>query len=441
MIGVSGGVTGAITDIMNAYYGNQPTAYADITAPDLEVAPNGIPLPLIDGSDKTTYQIAVVGPGTFANDYAKLTDAQKLAQSDVAWRGFIKDFLVPTMSNIILGSGAIDFTGGHATDKGKFLADVATALVADTISFETAFPGIREKANKGQWFDAGVDLTGTVAASNTLTSLLVGAFGVAANKYNSLIDLLDPKKVNLVGAGELMKSFDEVMDAAGGALQLFDSNVYLNNVAESNTADLWIVAVTASKVALNPPASTIDVGGTVVLKASVLGVEDATGYSYHWTTTTQFGDLNEIAGGGRTHQTDYCSSSGEALFVYEKTAPDDTVDTVTAQVYSGPNCDPAKLVGAKQATVKFSPDRWVGTWVGSIVSTCGYYSGPLTFFITNIGNHTNHFVYQANGFGGGYNVPYSGNNSVPPGGWLLDGDNLTSFPDAVSCQTGHYKRQ
>ena len=344
VVGVNGGVTGALTDIMNAYYGNQPTAYADISAPD-----GGIALPLVDGSDKTTYRISVVGPGTFDNDYANLTAAQKLAQSDVAWRGFIKDFLIPTMANAILGSGAIDFTAGQGTEKGKFLADVATALVGDILLFETAYPGIEDKIAKGQWFDAGVDLTSTVAGSNTLTSLLVGAFEAAVTKHNANLGIDELPITNF------MKSFDTIMDAAGGVLQVFDSNVYLNNVAESNRADQWTVTVTPSKVALNPPTSNIGVGGTVVLKALVLGVEDPTGYSYHWTTTTQFGDLNEIAGGSRTRQSDYCSSSNEALFVYEKTAAAGTADTVKVQIYSGPNCDPAKgeLLGAASATVTF----------------------------------------------------------------------------------------
>jgi hypothetical protein len=56
------------------------------------------------------------------------------------------------------------------------------------------------------------------------------------------------------------------------------------------------------------------------------------------------------------HQTAfYCSSSNEALFVYETPAAPGTSDTVTVQVYSGPNCDPAKgqLLGSAPATITF----------------------------------------------------------------------------------------
>jgi hypothetical protein len=126
------------------------------------------------------------------------------------------------------------------------------------------------------------------------------------------------------------------------------------------------VVVTPEQIALNPSASSIDVGGTVVLTASALGVDDTSGYSYHWTTTTQVGDLSEIGGASRTHQTDYCSSSNQALFVYETGATPEATDTITAQVYSGSNYDPAKgaLLGSKTATVTFAGNPWVGTWVG-----------------------------------------------------------------------------
>jgi hypothetical protein len=351
VVGVNGGVTGALTDIMNAYYGNQPTAYADISAPD-----GGIALPLIDGSDKTTYRISVVGPGTFDNDYANLTDAQKLAQSEVAMRGFVKDLLVPLMANAVLGSGFIDFTKG--TDaKAKFMAGLLVSITADFITYAASVPGVNDKIAKGQWYDASVDLTATAAGANALSELLVHAFEKAVTAYNADLaaQLGQGLPLKATEITNFMESFDKIMDAAGGVLELFDMNAYINNVLESNRADQWTVVVTPQKIALNPQATTIGVGGTVALTTSVLGADDTAGYSYHWTTTTQFGDLSEIAGGSRIHQTDYCSSSERALFVYETHPAAGTTDTVTVQAYAGANCDPNKgaLLGSAKAAVTF----------------------------------------------------------------------------------------
>jgi hypothetical protein len=125
-VGVNGGVTGALTDIMNAYYGNQATAYADASGPSVSI-------PLVDGSDKTTYQVTVVGAGASAGVASSLTAAQSTALREVAMRGFLKDFMVPTLANAVLGSGAIDFTAGTG-DKAKFMADVLTNLTGDFIN-------------------------------------------------------------------------------------------------------------------------------------------------------------------------------------------------------------------------------------------------------------------------------------------------------------------
>ena len=345
VIGVNGGVTGALTDIMSAYYGNQPTAYASITAPDT----GSFGVPLVDGSDKTTYQVTVVGPGFAAGVAANLTAAQSAQLTDIALRGFVKDFLVPTLANAVLGSGAIDFTAGQGTTKAKFLADVLTSVTTDFIAFAPTVPGLSDKIVKGQWFDAGVDITSTVAGSNTLRSMLIKGFEIAvASRAAAGIDS-GPMK-------GLLSSFNTIMNAAGGVLQAFDSSMYVKDLANSDQADQWTLVVTPQKVALNPPASNIGVGGTVVLTASALGVDSMAGFSYHWTTTTQFGDLSEIAGGSRVHQTDYCSSSEKALFVYETHPASGTTDTVTVQIYSGSACDPARgsLLGSATATVKFA---------------------------------------------------------------------------------------
>lgn len=223
---------------------------------------------------------------------------------------------------------------------------------------------------------------------------------------------------------------------------MFDSSIYVKDVLSADQVDQWNVVVTPEQVALNPSMSNIDVGGTVVLTATVPGVDNLAGYSYHWTTTTQVGDLNEIAGAARTHQTDYCSSSNETLFVYETGAKSGATDTVTVQVYSGSNCDPATFLGSKQATVTFG-NPWVGTWLGSVVSTCGFYSGTITYFIASGGGNVLNITYTTPSFGGGYSATFSGNSATGAGGLVsltLNGNTITGS-ESDSCQTSSFTRQ
>ena len=426
VIGVTGGVTGALTDIMSAYYGNQPTAYASIVAPD----GGSFPVTLVGGSDKTTYQVTVVGPGVALGVAGSLTATQSTNLTEVAIRGFTKDFVVPTLANAVLGSGAIDFTAGQGTDKAKFLADVLTSFTTDFTAFVPTIDGLQTKIVAGQWYDAGVDITSTVAGSNTLRSLLVGAFQAAAANYTAAG--LDPGPMS-----GFLSSFNTILNAAGGVLQVYDYSAYASDLIDSNQADQWTISVIAPKVALNPHTSTIGVDGTVVLTAAVLGVDDTSGYSYHWTTTAQFGDLTEVAGGGRTHQTDYCSSSNGASFIDEMDPATGITDTVTVQVYAGASCDPTKgaLLGSSSATVTFQDNPWLGTWVGSTTSTCGYYSGPQNFVITLVNDTTLNF--------GPYEATFSGNTATVNGGevvFTLNGNTITGV-ESDSCQTGTYTRQ
>ncbi|MEO7057379.1 MAG: hypothetical protein ABI281_02865 [Caldimonas sp.] len=355
VVGVNGGVTGAVSDIVSAYYGNQPSAYAPTSS-------SSFALPLVDGSEKTSYRITVVGPGAFAGTSGDLTDRQKLALTEVSLRGFVKDFLVPTVTNALLGAGQIDFTAGQNGAQREFLADIVTNVTSDFIAYAATDPAIADKITKGQWFDAGVDLTTTVANLGTLRTIITSAFERAVVHYNATLH------ADAVPAQNLLDSFNGLMNAAGGILQVFDSSVYVRDLAYADRADQWRVAVNAARVTLNPPATTIDVGGTVVLTATVVGVDDISGYSFHWSTTTQVGELNEIGGGSRTHQTDYCSSSPKALFVYKDGATDGATDTVSVEAFSGSNCDAAR--GPK-----------LGTTVSAAVTlhkTNGYslYGGP-----------------------------------------------------------------
>lgn len=521
--GVNGGVTGALNDIVNAYFGNQPTAYADVNAPD-----GGISVPLIEGSQKTTYQVTVVGPGATAG--AALTPAQTNKMYQVSLQAFLQDLASPVVLNLFFGSN-YDFSKG-TPDEQKFAADFLANLTADFINYAPTIPGFNDLIANGRWHDAGVMLFSTALGSSSFSNLVLKAVEAAVKRQTS--QGIDPG--NLTG---LFKSYGKLMNAAGGVLQVIDTAAITHDVSQSARGAQWKIDVSQVKVNLNPPSSTIGYGGVVQLATVLPGVDDLSGYSFHWTTTTNVGDLAE-AGGGRTHQTDYCSSSYAAAFVWEPGAIAGASDTITVEAFSGPGCAANLSVGKAQATVTYQPSEtltvspastqaspgdviqlsttltpavqdpnaiityawtlsgnaggtlsstsegpnssntytasanatgseqdtvtvtayqgstkdssvhvklasatanitfgnpWVGVWVGNTVSTCGYYSGPQTFNITQIDATTLDF--------GPYTATFSGNEASVNNGAVtfeLDGNTMTGH-EADSCQTGHYTRQ
>ena len=342
--GVNGGVTGALTDIMNAYYGNQPTAYGPITAPESGT----FSTPLVSGSDRTTYQVTVVGPGAFSGVSNSLTTEQANALWEVSLRGFLKDFLVPTTANALLGSGVLNFAEGQGSPKAEFVANILASITADMTAFVPTIPGLRDKIIAGKWFDAGVDISATAGGANTLRTILLTAVEKASAAYATRG--WDPGAMRT-----LLQRFDVVMNAAGGGLQAFDSGVYVGQISQSNRADQWNIVATSSTVKLNPSRSTVEAGSNILLTAAVPGVDSLTGYSFHWSTTTNtVNDLTEFGGGNRTRQIDFCSSSPNVLYVYENGAVGGTVDTITVKVFSDARCEsgPGEYLGDAQADVE-----------------------------------------------------------------------------------------
>jgi hypothetical protein len=90
---------------------------------------------------------------------------------------------------------------------------------------------------------------------------------------------------------------------------------------------------------------------------------------------------------------------------------------------------------------------WIGTWVGPVTSTCGYFSGSLTTTITSTGSNGLHFSYAGTNISGAYNgtYSYSGNSATSSGGnvvFTLSADKNTMYAvEADSCQQGSSKRQ
>jgi hypothetical protein len=375
--GVNGGLTGAITDIYAAYWGVQPTAYA-------ENVTDSFNLPLLDGTDATTYRIVVVGPG-FNSGTATLTAAQSTKLTEVSARSFMLDYTLPVFTNAILGSGFINFKNGYTAASAKFVADFTASATTDFLTYLQNNTGttLNDELKKGKYFDAFVDITGTEAGSNELRTIMEHAFNLAIAEGASAETIED-----YTAAQSYVQAFSNILNLAGFGLQAIDTAAFLYDLHYSDNADEWTVTSTASKVQLNPSPANISGLGSQVLTASVSGVESLAGYSFHWTTTTTIGDLSDMASGGQAHQTDYCSASPKALFVVKPGAAQFAHDTVVVEAYNGANCGGStspNYAGTGTTLVTYVPSETITVSppvnngeAGGIVNLSTVLSTPLT---------------------------------------------------------------
>lgn len=121
-----------------------------------------------------------------------------------------------------------------------------------------------------------------------------------------------------------------------------------------------------------------------------------------------------------------------------------TVGANGAFVQSAPSTTLPGIV-ALGTYVLYQPfNPWVGTWVGADVSTCNYYSGPITTTITSAGGNALNLSYVGTGISGAYPLTYSGNTATntPTGNvtFTLNG-NMMYVSELDSCQTGTFTRQ
>ena len=375
--GVNGGLTGAITDIYAAYWGIQPTAYGPTTT-------DSFSLPLLDGTDATTYSIVAVGPGANSGT-ATLTAEQTTKLTEVSVRSFMLDYTLPVFTNAILGSGFINFQNGYTNASAKFVADFTASATTDFLTSiqNNTDTTVRDEITKGKFFDAFVDYTGAEAGSNSLRTILDHAFNFAIQSGTSAGAITD-----YTAAQSYIQAFNNILNLAGFGLQAIDTAAFLYDLRYSDTSDAWTVTSTASKVQLNPSPADISGLGSQVLTTSVLGVEDLTGYSFHWTTTTTIGDLSDMASGGQSHQTDYCSASPKALFVVKPGAAQFSHDTVVVEAYNGANCggpSSPNYAGTGTTLVTYVPSETItvsppvnnGT-AGGIVNLSTVLSTPIT---------------------------------------------------------------
>jgi hypothetical protein len=90
--------------------------------------------------------------------------------------------------------------------------------------------------------------------------------------------------------------------------------------------------------------------------------------------------------------------------------------------------------------------RWIGTWVGSISSTCGNYSGPLTDIISVAGPGLLRLTYNAGGImKGGYSLRYSGakaiSSGIPGTAYFSLTGNVMTIDYGYTCQRATLARQ
>ncbi len=346
--GLAGGVVGTVEDIYAAYWGNTTAAYAPTTSDPFS-------LPLTTGFAKTTYQVTIVGPGPGNLSLINtLTDQQATTQVQVSVGGFVTDALIPFASNFLFGSGftSVGENAGSAAiaQQAGFVADWRKDLTNDLLNALSQAPTIQNLIIQGNYGAAlKAMFYDTVTASQAYRNLLITAVQQAATK-GWAPTLATPA----------LQAFNNVLNAAGGVLQIFDSSVYVTELFASDAVDQWSIVVTSQKVTLSPNPVTLNQFGTgfQLLTANVPGA-DTTGYSYYWTNTGNAGNLTPISGSATTTpNTGFCSSSNQVDYVASPipilTLP--VIDTVTVQAFTGANCVAANQLGSATAAVTVSPN-------------------------------------------------------------------------------------
>jgi uncharacterized repeat protein (TIGR03803 family) len=388
-VGLTGGVTGAVTDIFKAYFGTQPTAYAPVDTDPFNV-------PLTAGFDKTTYQVINLGAGgSGAPSPIVLTPGQHTVLVTTAVNGFVNDALVPFVSNVCFGSGFMADSsnttlGGVANFRSAFVLNLETQVLALTGSIS----GEQDKIVAGDYKGAMKDLL----------------FGVGVQQFQSAVGASIVAAVNSSGynpasLNTALGKFNVVMNAAGGALQVFDTGVYTAQILSSDNVDLWTVESLPTAAKLTPPTTVLHGLGSVGLTVTVPSVGNTSGYSLHWTVTPTtgqplIGNLTEVGGAGRTDQTDFCSSSPDVSYVNNAAAVQALTqlgtDTVSVTVFSASNCNSAKaLTKTVTATVSTDPNPGLNvTPVNSIIDLGGTVALTATYSDPNTTPTTYMWVLQ-----------------------------------------------
>jgi len=210
-----------------------------------------------------------------------------------------------------------------------------------------------------------------------------------------------------------------VTENAPGEYQYALTCVAVDGVTQSQA---FVTVAVVSPLTISPATPTVNVGATVTLS-----VTDASG--------------NPVAVTWQSSDTTLATISPSP----PDTAPAGVVTGVSAGAPTITVTDPVSNATAS-VVVTVGGNPWVGTWDGSIISSCGLYSGPITLVITSGGGFVLDWTtYVGGAAAGSGSGPYS---PGPPPTWnfggggscTLAGDTMAcSYPPA--CQTSTYTKE
>jgi hypothetical protein len=345
ILGLNQGLNGTVANIMNVYYGTATAIGAPVNSPRDMSTNMTLPfsVPLVGNADKTTYTVTVVGAGLLTGAALPLTAAQIAKITDIGVRSFVVDAFLPVLTNVIFGIPGL-------IPNSTFLDNLAKNLSKDLLN---SFPKLGPSIVSGDWNSVFATLNQSFGApSSTWRGLVVDDITLAIQQTPGGAGL----SYKAAGAVNLVKTINTYITISGLVLQAVDSRWFISSIAQSDQADAWTLDVTPSKVTLNPSASTTSVGQMLTLAASVLGVNDLTGYSFEWTNTENGGDLLQVGAGSQTTSVSspsFCASVTQGASVAQVNylaSTSGVTDTVTVEAFNGPNC--AMGTGTSVGTAK-----------------------------------------------------------------------------------------
>jgi len=269
---------------------------ADLAYTEKSAAP--IALPNVPGAKKTRYQVALVGPGASAGDYAKLGDEAKLKQTEIVQKFVIQQLILPLVLQLLIPSGDLDRVSG---------VNGVNDLVGDFINIVAVqAPAIFDLAGTGDFKGAVTLAAQTIVGSGTFRNAIFAAI------LERLYDLRTEAGSAAYGrASAVASGFINVTGALDAFLTAFDLTAVAGSFAQSNEGDIWTVDAIDAIVRLSPPSSDIEFGDDVKLTATTPDIGDDVPKAYRYTLNP--GNLGKLRN-DRTSGTTIDSSENFIFF-------------------------------------------------------------------------------------------------------------------------------
>lgn len=255
---------------------------ADLAYTEKSAAP--LALPNLGGARKTRYQVAVVGPGAFDGDIARLGAEAKQKQTEIMQKFVVQQLFLPLVTQFLLPSVDLDRIA-NLSAFGDLVQDFINIIAAQA-------PAIFSKANSGDFKGAVTLGAQTIVGSATFRN------AVFAATLERLYDLRTEAGNAAYGrASAVAAGFIHVTGALDTFLGAFDLTAVAASFAQSNQGDLWVVDATDTIVRLSPPTSDVKTRGSVRLSATLPGVGDDVALAYRYSVTpTELGTLRNARG-------------------------------------------------------------------------------------------------------------------------------------------------